>query len=76
MGRQSDEKTNLGTDVVWQNLDCVSDEQSRPSGIIEDVVDEDHRDHRIGGSLGSIDCETGGADCPDYEDAKHATGSD
>ena len=68
--------TNFGTDTVWQSLDCVSDEQVRPGRIVKDVVNKDHGYDSIGGGFGSIDCEAGGANCPDYEDAEHTRGSD
>lgn len=66
--------TYLGTDVVRQDLDCVPNKQSGPGTVVEDVVDENHSDHGIGSRFGPIDCKAGGADCPDYEDAKHTGG--
>lgn len=72
-GQPEDSRT-FCTDIEWQNLDCICDEQARPGGVVEDVVYEDHSDDGVGGGFGSVDCEASGADRPDYKDAEHARG--
>lgn len=42
---EEDHGHTLGTNVVRQNLDAVSDEETGPGQVVEDVVDEDHDDY-------------------------------
>ena len=78
--RKVDAKENdrhaLGADVVRQNLDCVTNQEARPSQVVEDVVDEYHGNHSVRSRFVALDGELRGADSPDDEGAQHASGRD
>lgn len=57
----------LRTDAVWQDLCGVTDEQTGPGHVVEDVVQEDHGHHSVGGLLVSVDSELCRAYGPDDE---------
>ena len=73
---QEHESHTLGTEVVWENLASVTDEETRPGHVVEGVVDEDHDNDTSGGTLGALLGKDGGADGPDDEACEHTAGGD
>jgi len=64
----------LCTNLVWQDLNTVTDQKTRPRAVVEDVVQEDEEDLGLsGGNDSSLD-ELSGADGPGTEGDKHTTG--
>jgi hypothetical protein len=64
----------LGTNAIGENLDSVSDQETRPSDVVEGVIQEDHGDDStsVGLDLGGI--ITFGANGPNNEADHHASG--
>jgi hypothetical protein len=42
INHQEHDSNTLGTDMVRKNLDGVTDQETRPGRVVEDVVEEDH----------------------------------
>ena len=66
----------LSADVVGQDLNCVTDQETRPCQVVEDVVDENHGNDGVRGRLVALDGKLGRADGPDDEGAQHAGSRD
>lgn len=73
---QKDDRHALGADVVRKDLHRVSDQETRPGGVVEHVVDVDHGNDGPGRSMVPGDRVPGGADGPDDEGPEHTTGGD
>lgn len=70
------EKAYLSTKFVWENLDGVTDQETRPSTVVEDVVDEDESNLSPSSSSDSMLGELGSADGPDAERSAHTGGGE
>ncbi len=66
----------LCSELVGENLDCVTDEETGPSAIVEDVVNEDKRHFSITSSMDLCLHKFSCADCPDHESEAHSTCSE
>lgn len=66
----------LGTKGKGQNLDGVTDEETRPGGVVAGIVQEDHGDDGVSVSLDQGDVVALRADSPDDEAQAHSTGGD
>lgn len=66
----------LGTDGVRQNLNSVTDQETRPSDVVEGVVEEDHEDDSATVGLDVGGSEALGENGPDDEGHAHASGGD
>lgn len=76
INHQEHESHAFRTNAVGQNLSRVANKQTRPSHVVEHVVEEDHRYYSVGGRLVTMDSELRRANRPDNEDDQHASGSD
>lgn len=63
-----------GTDLEWENLDSVTDKETRPGQVVAGIVEEDEGDDGVTGGLGSVLGSVLGGDCPWNEHGKHTTG--
>lgn len=66
----------LGADGEGQNLDGVTDQETRPGDVVEGVVEEDHEDDGAPVSLDARGGESLRANGPNHEAAAHASGGD
>jgi hypothetical protein len=73
---QEHDSHTLGTDVVRQNLNRVSDQETREGDVVEDVVDEDESHDRVCSSVSCSNLEAGRTDSLDNESAHHTSGRD
>jgi hypothetical protein len=68
--------THLCTEPKRQDLNGIADEESRPSTVVEDVVDEDENNLCIACSgYGGFD-EFGSTDCLDDKSSTHTSGGE
>jgi hypothetical protein len=69
-------RTYLCTEPKRQDLDGVADQESRPSAVIEDIVDKDENNLCIPCSRYSGFDEFSGTDCPDDKRSTHTSGGE
>jgi hypothetical protein len=70
------EGTNLSAESVWQDLGAVSHQETRPGGVVEDVVQENEEDLSIAGCDNTSLDELSSADGPGAERNQHSRGSE
>jgi len=66
-------RTCLCTEPKRQDLDGIADQESRPSAVVEDIVDEDENNLCIPRSRYSGFDEFGRTDCPDDKRSTHTS---